>query len=89
MEIKCPFCDEDDFDEIGLKYHLMYHCDVYDSIDISSIKGLFLTGVREYDSGTGGIKLLDGENSRACSCFGHKAGESMIGWICPVHGQCF
>ena len=47
------------------------------------------TGIGEYDVGTGGIKLHDGENSRACSCFGHKAGESMVGWSCPVHGHCF
>ena len=24
--IKCPFCEEDDFDKIGLKYHLENHC---------------------------------------------------------------
>ena len=89
IEKKCPFCGEDYFDEIGLKYHLMRHCNVYDSIDISSIKGLYSTGIGEYDVGTGGIKLHDGENSRACSCFGHKAGESIVGWSCPVHGQCF
>ncbi len=25
----CPFCGEDDFDLIGLKYHLIYICLVF------------------------------------------------------------
>ena len=81
MEIKCPFCDEDDFDLIGLKYHLIHHCDVYDSIDMSSIISIFNIG--EYDIGTGGIKRM------ACNCVEHKTGELTGGWICPVHGQRF
>ncbi len=28
-KIKCPFCGEDDFDLIGLKYHLINYCDEY------------------------------------------------------------
>ena len=33
----CPFCKESDFDLIGLKNHLEKDCEVYKSIDISSI----------------------------------------------------
>jgi hypothetical protein len=25
----CPFCNEGDFDKIGLKYHLINHCEEY------------------------------------------------------------
>jgi len=39
--MECPFCSEHGFDEAGLKYHLIHHCDIYDSIDISGIKSLF------------------------------------------------
>lgn len=39
--MECPFCNEDDFDAIGLKYHLTHHCDAYDAVDISSVKSLF------------------------------------------------
>ena len=46
-------------------------------------------GISAYDVGTGGIKLYDGENSRACNCFFHKAGELTGGWFCPVHGHRF
>lgn len=28
--VKCPFCGEDDFDLIGLKYHLQNYCDPFD-----------------------------------------------------------
>lgn len=29
--IKCPFCNEDDFDLVGLKHHLISgHCEVYE-----------------------------------------------------------
>ena len=28
--MKCPFCGEDDFDLIGLKYHIQNYCKVYD-----------------------------------------------------------
>lgn len=27
--IKCPFCGEDDFDLIGLKSHLINHCETF------------------------------------------------------------
>ncbi len=27
--IECPFCGEDDFDKIGLKIHLAFHCNEY------------------------------------------------------------
>lgn len=30
-EINCPFCNENDFDKIGLKYHLERHCKEYDN----------------------------------------------------------
>ena len=29
--MKCPFCDEQDFDKIGLKYHLYNYCEKYKS----------------------------------------------------------
>lgn len=39
--IKCPFCNEDDFDLIGLKYHLeRHHCEEYSNLDISDV-GVF------------------------------------------------
>lgn len=28
--LKCPFCGEDDFDLIGLKYHLTYYCEIFE-----------------------------------------------------------
>ena len=27
--IKCPFCQEDDFDLPGLKHHLLMYCEAY------------------------------------------------------------
>jgi len=30
--IVCPFCGDDDFDEPGLKYHLLRYCKVYGDI---------------------------------------------------------
>jgi len=39
--IECPFCGEDDFDEIGLKFHLIHHCDAYDAVDVSGVKSIF------------------------------------------------
>jgi hypothetical protein len=30
MEITCPFCQEEGFDLIGLKYHLLNYCDAFD-----------------------------------------------------------
>lgn len=30
-EVSCPYCDEDDFDLIGLKSHLLNHCVVFES----------------------------------------------------------
>ena len=29
IESICPFCKEDDFDLIGLKYHIEYGCEKY------------------------------------------------------------
>ena len=31
--VECPFCGEDDFDLIGLKYHLIVYCEKYKEID--------------------------------------------------------
>ena len=32
--MQCPFCLEDDFDDIGLKNHLQYgHCDTYNAVE--------------------------------------------------------
>ena len=28
--MNCPFCNEQDFDLIGLKYHLLCHCEVWE-----------------------------------------------------------
>lgn len=34
--LKCPFCNEDDFDIIGLKIHLLAgHCKVFDNVHIN------------------------------------------------------
>jgi hypothetical protein len=34
MYIKCQFCNEDDFDDIGLKIHLLRgHCEVFEAIE--------------------------------------------------------
>lgn len=30
--MKCPFCDEDDFDAIGLKAHLFRWCEVFSNV---------------------------------------------------------
>jgi len=32
-DIICPFCEDTGFDKVGLKYHLAYHCEVYDKIE--------------------------------------------------------
>ena len=32
--ITCPFCLEDNFDEVGLKVHLEHFCNQYDNISI-------------------------------------------------------
>jgi len=32
--IVCPFCGEDDFDQIGLKYHLSNHCKLYQDTEV-------------------------------------------------------
>lgn len=31
QNIVCPFCGDDGFDKIGLKYHLMMSCEEYDN----------------------------------------------------------
>lgn len=36
--LTCPFCNENDFDKIGLKIHLEYFCEEYKKIDIRSVK---------------------------------------------------
>jgi len=34
--VTCPFCGEDDFDLIGLKYHLISgYCEIYESTEVS------------------------------------------------------
>jgi|GEM_PF-4962487 len=34
VELTCPFCGEDDFDDVGLKIHLINYCEKYSDIDI-------------------------------------------------------
>ncbi len=34
QDIKCPFCGEDGFDLIGLKFHLGLWCEPFDSISV-------------------------------------------------------
>ena len=35
MEMKCPFCGDDDFDDVGLKIHLIFgHCETFENLDI-------------------------------------------------------
>jgi hypothetical protein len=29
--LACPFCEETNFDLVGLKYHLRFYCDAFDS----------------------------------------------------------
>lgn len=31
--VVCPFCNEDDFDLVGLKLHLMQHCENYQATE--------------------------------------------------------
>jgi len=31
--MKCPFCEEDSFDLIGLKHHLLNYCEVFDNTE--------------------------------------------------------
>ena len=31
----CPFCNEPDFDAIGLKIHLVEHCEAYRRVDLT------------------------------------------------------
>jgi hypothetical protein len=33
--LTCPFCKEEDFDLIGLKYHLLSYCEVFESTPLS------------------------------------------------------
>lgn len=37
--ITCPFCGEDDFDKMGLKWHLNTHCEVYRETE--NLKSIF------------------------------------------------
>lgn len=30
---KCPFCNDDDFDLIGLKHHLLHYCEIFQSLE--------------------------------------------------------
>ncbi len=32
--VSCPFCGEEDFDLIGLKYHLTNYCEVYKETEV-------------------------------------------------------
>jgi len=32
-DISCPFCGEEGFDKIGLKYHLQHYCEEYDKTE--------------------------------------------------------
>ena len=32
--VNCPFCNESDFDKIGLKYHLENYCEEYKTLKI-------------------------------------------------------
>lgn len=49
-KITCPFCGEKDFDKIGLKHHLIVHCDEYDGI-ISIWEERELIAQRKLDGG--------------------------------------
>lgn len=46
--IVCPFCNEDDFDLIGLKLHLLRWCDAYNEVD-TSIAWKQMTGTGKYN----------------------------------------
>ena len=41
VNLTCPFCQETDFDEIGLKKHILFDCDAFR--DVESIKEKELT----------------------------------------------
>jgi hypothetical protein len=45
-DIECPFCNEQDFDAVGLKLHLTAgHCDAYEGINLASaLRALAATG---------------------------------------------
>ena len=30
--MNCPFCNQDDFDKVGLKYHLENYCEAYRAV---------------------------------------------------------
>ena len=32
-DLVCPFCGEEGFDKIGLKYHLQYYCEEYEETE--------------------------------------------------------
>ncbi|MBA7499218.1 hypothetical protein ES704_01958 [subsurface metagenome] len=34
QDIVCPFCGEDDFDKVGLKYHLDTYCKIYQETEV-------------------------------------------------------
>jgi len=34
--LTCPFCGDTDFDKIGLKLHLKYHCEEYKNLTIET-----------------------------------------------------
>lgn len=41
-DIVCPFCDETDFDLLGLKLHLTRgHCDTFEVIDTKGVPNVF------------------------------------------------
>ncbi len=41
-EIQCPFCKENGYDLVGLKHHLLYHCEGFeDTLSIEEEAKLF------------------------------------------------
>ena len=48
-DVACPFCGEDDFDLIGLKYHIENHCNTF----INTPKPESHTRMARADPGTG------------------------------------
>ena len=45
-DLKCPFCDESDFDIYGLKMHLQLWCDEYRNLTIP--KGVINLSLCDY-----------------------------------------
>lgn len=68
--IKCPFCNENDFDLLGLKIHLVNYCEEYDKIDTRrNISTLYIKDSNkieseELDLNFGGTPHTDSELKR-------------------------